>query len=159
MIDAFEALAGIEAFLADRLTAAVDPSLSGEVRAAAKVLAEVSQELRTLHERLRRECEELHELCGRAARLLHGPQAADQPAPPLPDDLQERLAARRALDQRAATLLIGLQTLAQSANPSAADARAQLDTFLLALQRQASQRMHWQSVFPVTPRIRHVTST
>lgn len=152
MSDAFESIAGVQQFLLARILPAVDPSLAGEVRAAAKILACASLELRTLHLWLESEWRELSVLCEEARAMLGA--NAPGPAEPdtWPDELPARLALRRRLDERVAQTLIDLQAAVDGGAPVAAAAGVKLRDFYELLSRHADKRLAWQSVFPTSPR-------
>ena len=148
------ALAMVRAFLAEQILPEVPDSLTGELRAALKILDTVAAELDVLYPLLLTECRALLDLCGEICARL--PSSAT----PANTDLAMRCAAlneqyargftattplielHRAIKALAKDLINSLQKTADEPGPAQALAR-----LYSLLGQHATARIPWQTVF------------
>ena len=148
------ALAMVRAFLAEQILPGVPDSLTGELRAALKILDTVAAELDALYPLLLTECRELLDLCGEIC--------ARQPSSETPTNINlatrctafnERYARGftattplfefyRAIKGLATDLINSLQKTANEPGPAQALAR-----LYSLLGQHATARIPWQTVF------------
>jgi hypothetical protein len=146
--DVFAGLDAIHAFLLDHAAAAVPHELRSEVRASAKLVAEIAREIDALPALLQSECMDMLELSEQAGESIAFPtQAAEQPM----GSLRGLIRLHEELKMDAEYALLRLQELI-AAPDLAEDARSQIialqDRYLGLLAAQADARIPWQSVFP-----------
>ena len=160
----FAGLEAIRVFLLDHVANAVPQELRSEVRASAKLVADIAREVDALPALLQAECLDMLVLCEHATEKIG---AIDQTiavatqATALRLKLEQPLGSLRGLiglheelKTDAEVILLLLQELI--AKPDLAeDARTALsalqDRYFVLLTAQANARMPWQSVFPPLP--------
>lgn len=152
--DPFRDLDAIRRFLHEDVLPDVTPAISGELRAAIKVLGAVTAELESLHPRTLRECCELQQLCGELATALDAPgqSAAALPEAASPDPGFESTTDMLRFHAELSTLLGSLLERAETRrDDSPGAARTTLDALLhrcyATLGRHAARASRWQNVF------------
>ena len=139
--DALDLLTIVSEFLEGIAAYAVPSALRSEVRAAAKNLANVRDQLDAAFPLLVRECAELTEAIGAAHEVLSEPAPAG-PDRQMPEKLSKLCAQHQGLLADLGDLLLRLRAI-DSDNAR----QVQVSIFAL-LREQAGRRLTWQSVFP-----------
>lgn len=158
--DPFASLSAIRRFLRYDVLPEVPAALVGELRAAIKILAAVSDELEALHPRIAGECHDLQRLCHELTSALGEPeQATNLLADNAPDaagveSTTALLRCHASLSELTASLIGRAQLLCAELAESE---RAALDELLhrcyATLGRHAASASRWQNVFePVSER-------
>lgn len=132
--DALELLTMIASFLDRQVADQVPSALRSDVRAAAKNLIDVREQLDAAFPLLSRECEELFAALGRAA--------PGHPQRGMAQSLTELQAEHTRLLQELGDRVLVLQAQDDPAS------RAMLAGVFALLREQAGRRLDWQSVFP-----------
>ena len=160
-LDGLATLAGVRAFLADRIAPLVPSELAGELRAAMKLLDTVGIELNERHPALRAELDDLLSYSDRIARLLedtHRVEACRElsgRAEALSLDLGELERIRRDARALSSTLLVELRRHRDDPTapaPSREQAGELAAEFCACLGEHAHTRSAWQAVFPTPTR-------
>jgi hypothetical protein len=167
-LEGLATLAGVRAFLAERIAPVVPSELAGELRAAMKLLDTVQIELNERHPALRAELSDLLSYSDRIATLLE-----DGPRGEACRTLTGRAGASslnlhgleeiwRDARKMSSTLLVELRRYRDDpATPAPAREEAgELSAeFCACLGEHARARLSWQAVFPVPDRTHYAEET
>lgn len=152
--DGLAALKLVSAFLAQDILPAVPRALTGELRAAIKLLDTARDELDALYPALLNECRELLALCGDAQPLLGDLSVDSTPLKSLArrvdqgfTDLSALMACHREVLELVSRTFLAIQGSDFDPLKNRADLDAMLQRFCTVLARHAQTRLPWQAVF------------
>ena len=153
--DGLAALELVSTFLAKDILPAVPRALSGELRAAIKLLDTARDELDALYPTLLNECRELLALCADAQALLRDLSPVDsEPLISLAqrveqgfEDLSALMSCHREVLDLVSRMFLSFQDVDFGAPKNRADVDAMLQRFCAVLGRHAEKRLPWQAVF------------
>jgi hypothetical protein len=150
--DPFATLASVRDFLSNQVLSVVPKEMASEVRAAAKLLQNVADEIDWLPAVLRAECEEMLALQSKTQEVIKVGISDDlrQQIIAPPGSIREQLELHRNMTEIVTTIVLKLQTRMRELSAETEESmnlRAVLDQYYEMLGRHAETRLRWQSVF------------